>query len=83
MYCPSGLNTIRVIVSVCPASGGKICCHVVVSYSRMTACSALVALHDVAIMSPDGELATAMSCGARQFQSMSGPRATHLVSMAI
>lgn len=61
MNRPSGLNAIRVIVNVCPASGGRICCHVVVSYSLMTACSAVVALQAVAIISPEGEAATVMS----------------------
>ena len=45
----SGLNAMRVIVRLWPASGCPIDCQVCVSYTRTTACSGDVALHAVAM----------------------------------
>lgn len=48
MYLSSGLNAMLVTVKVCPDRGSPTGCHLSVSYTRTTACSADVALHAVA-----------------------------------
>lgn len=68
----SGLQRMRVTVSRCPSSSLPTGCHVFVSYTRTTACSAVVDLHAVAIRSPACEAPMAMSCNGVDQQRCRG-----------
>lgn len=64
----SGLNEIRVTVSVCPPRGSPTSFQSLVLYNRRTACSVVVDLHAVAIRVPEWDVATDINYNAAQIR---------------